>query len=360
MEDKQQFNNDGMPTMPIEEGTAVPLHDFEPPRRRRLPWTKLAIFLIAIGVAVWGAGFVASGGRGTGGLYFSLADGFMAATIGSNEASGQFVPVENAHEITEIIVITSAISVVVEPANRGTGYGVQFINVDPVDMTFSNGVLTINTTSIERGFQIDVSFRGRREIRVRLPDQFEHVFVSSSSGSIRVIDTNAHYFSLTSRSGSIHMDDVNVGNTLIANTISGSIRFDDVSGDQFIVASTSGSIRGEELRFMLGEFETVSGSIDLGDVRWSNFSARSTSGSIRITEAVIDPAGDNTQLQSTSGTINLRVDGRPSDFSYTARTTTGSLNIDGSRVSGRNAEGGTGNHVISLQSTSGSVRLSFD
>ena len=362
MDERQQFNNDGMPVEPIPEGVVVPLPEAEPPKkRRRVPWNKCAVFFIVFGVIIWVAGFVVSGGR-SGAVYFSLVDGFTTTTIGrTNETTNAFVSIENASDINVIQVNTTAINIVIDPPRRGDSQGVRFINVDPVDVTITDGTLTINTTGIERSVtNIGVGFHNRREIRVSLSGDFDEVIASTSSGSIRVLNTNAIHFHLQSTSGSIRMEDSNAANTLFANTLSGSIRFDEVSSDHFVASSTSGSVRGENINSMLGEFSTVSGSINLDEVSWRDLIARSTSGSIRISDAKIDPTGESTSLTSVSGSINIEVDGRSSDFSYDLSSASGSLRINDRRISGRNIQSGSGNHTINMRTTSGSIRLSFD
>ena len=88
--------------------------------------------------------------------------------------------------------------------------------------------------------------------------------------------------------------------------------------------------------------------------------ARSTSGSVRIEDHNTSHRDTSSiQLHATSGSVNFDTRAPISDFRYELSVSSGSMRVDGSRLDGRSANGGTGNTLINARSTSGSIRLNF-
>ena len=384
MDDKQQFNskydNNGMPVEPIPEGVAVPLPDDEPPKPRgRRPWTKFAVIMLIMGVVMFIMGH-AAGGRSvavvhSGGLFFNFIP-IGNVTFGGVAASQEFVSLTHAdaHAISTVIVDTTFANVVVERGSGdrvGRGFGVSFANIESHSMNINGETLTISTRNENNRNQMILFGTNIQpsEIRIQLPDVLQDLAVTTTSGSIRLYDMNPDLVRLNASSGSIRINEVR-STAIMAMASSGSIRLVEVRAEQVAAHANSGSIRIEDVFFTDGDIQTTSGSITIEDSSWEILNARSTSGSIRASDVVIrhneirSHAEPVTALRSTSGSVNLSIDGRRADFSYEARATSGSIHVDGRRVGGGNMDrhitGGSGSLLLSLQSTSGSVHLRFD
>ena len=353
MEDNRQFNNDGTPIQPSEEPTLLP--EAEIPRKRRRPWNKIALFLIVLGLAVFGIGW-ATGARGAS-IVFS---GGWFHVITTDDDTHTFMGVENFYEITHIYINAASARITIVPTsqpNEILGIGLRNISKDAVES--SGNTLTINALGeplradyiqFDRGatiqlFGLGVS-PGRREIRIQVPPhQMDSINIRSTSGNIFVEEVHPSHLEIHSSSGNINMEDIR------AETLS--------------IRSTSGNIRGENLHFSEGSLQSTGGNIIIEDISWSGLSATATSGNVRLSEARIFPVqGLATSAQTTSGNVRLEISNRWPDFSYNIRTNTGNVRIEGEGTRIRNSRrgeqtAGNGDHMIYLRTTSGNIRFYF-
>jgi len=288
-------------------------------KTKRIPWIGVALALILVGAIMFGIGWV-SGSRG-GSLL--IEDGRLRVIPNRpGEIESRFVEIPDGDMITEIRISATSATIAVVPASLGAPPGVRFTNLD-ASVELLGNQLIIDTRGHEwrRGFQIlDFGlFSLPREITVYIP--------AGLVGSVRIAST----------SGSIHMD--------------------GVSATVLEVRSTSGSVNGRNLSFTNGTLESTSGSININDVSWNNINVQTTSGRIRITGA--DIREGSTRLQVTSGNINLEVNGRRNDFTYSFTSVSGSVRVNGERLRGRTGTGGGGEHPITMNVTSGNIRLDF-
>jgi len=289
-------------------------------KAKRIPWIRIALGLILLGAIMFGHGWI-SGSRG-GSLL--IEDGRLRVVPNRlGEIESTFVEIPDGDGFTDIRISATSATIAVVPAGRGVPPGVRFTNLD-AGIEYSDNQLIIDTRDHERrrGFQIlDFGlFSLPREITVYLP--------AGLADSVRITST------------------------------SGNIRMDGVSATVLEVRSTSGSVNGRNLSFTSGTLESTSGNIDINDVSWNNINVQTTSGRIRIAGA--DIREGSTRLQVTSGNINLEVNGRRDDFTYGFTSVSGSVRVNGERLRGRTGTGGGGEHPITMNVTSGNIRLDFD
>jgi len=289
-------------------------------KAKRIPWVRIGLAMILLGAIMFGIGW-ASGSRG-GSLL--IEDGRLRVVPNRpGKIESTFVEIPDGGVFTDIRIRATSATVAVLPAGPGTPPGVRFTNLD-AGVEFLGNQLIIDTRGHERrrGFQIlDFGFFSLpREITVYLP--------AGPVDSVRIAST------------------------------SGSVRMDGISATVLEVRSTSGSVDGRNMSFTNGTLESTSGSININDVSWNNINAQTTSGRIRIAGA--DIREGSTRLQVTSGNISLEVNGRRNDFTYSFTSVSGSVRVNGERLRGRTGTGGGGEHPITMNVTSGNIRLDFD
>jgi len=314
---------------------------------RRNIWLIIALGLVALGMILFAAGHSARGGLM--GSALVIEDGSLRFHLVAPNVPEEttFVEIHDGARFTDIHISALAASIVVVPVSPGAPSGVTFRNLNPGVREDGNR-LVIDTRSYEGGTRIDIFNFGfgvstaRREIELRIPlEQVDYVTIVNSAGSVRI--------------EGVSVDSLSVRST------SGSVRLDDLQAQTLEVTGSSGSIRANNIAFANGTIRTTSGSLTMNDARWDNLNANITSGSIRIAGASIsDGATDgSTDLRSVSGSVNLEVRGNRNDFRYSLSATSGSVRVDGGRFD-RRAVGGGGAHPITINTTSGSIRLDFD
>ena len=339
MEDKR-YNN-GIPSSEIAER--------KPALPKRVNWNKLALVFILLGAALVGIGSI-TGTRG-GGLYFTNGRFQVLNTV--NESS--FTPIPDGFDLKYVTVNGNSIRVIVEPTPWGRDNGVEVVNVSEHEVKFNDdGGIVVNArnTGSHSGWAVmNFSNPLRNEIRISLPagKNLDTLNVTCTSGSIRIDGMNAHNI------------------TAVAN--SGAIRLNDSQAENFTARATSGVIRGDNLRFTDGNFQTSSGGITLSNTHWQNLEVRCTSGVVRVTESqVINPASGTTTLQTSSGGVTLGIRGNRHDYNYSVSTSSGTARVNGESIfngsidttSNLTANAGSGNHQISIRTTSGYARLNFE
>jgi len=289
---------------------------------KRIPWIRIGLVLILLGAIMLGIGWL-SGFRG-GSL--KMEDGrLLVIESRPGEIESRFMEIPDGDRFTDIHIRAGSASIVVVPASPDAPLGLQFTNLE-ANVEYSGNQLIIDTRDHERRdgiIIIRINYCGpipRREIVVHLP--------AGMADSVRITNT------------------------------SGNIRIDGISTTLLEIRSRSGNINGRNLSFTSGTLENSSGNININDVSWNKLNAQTTSGRIRITGA--DILEGSTHLQVTAGNINLGVNGRRDDFTYSFTSVSGSVRVNGERLQGRTGTGGRGQHPITMNVTSGNIRLDFD
>ena len=335
--DDKRFDNDGnangqansQPSWPNDtaSGTNSPdwhtvptfnNHYGEPPRRR-FPWVRIALILIALGVGLYAAGTF-SGARGGGGPASTEPGAFQRINVNVSSSRVLILPGDSYR--------------VVVP----TGRTAPTVNV-------ANGELTIASRPQGRVVHFGINTSpADHEIRVYLPagHDLDRIQVRTSSGRIQIDGANADYINANSSSGRVE----------VSNLVAAPSRVN--------LRSSSGRISMENAE-VAGDLtlQTSSGRIELDRVAWGDLSARTSSGNINIARGREGTTGGSTTLQTSSGSVNVEIAGSRNDYRYVLNTSSGSMRVDGERYQGRNASGGNGSDEISIRTSSGSIRLDF-
>ena len=314
--------------------------------RKRVPWGGVAVALIILGAALFGIGWL-SGARG-GRIYF---DRGIRVETGAREDWPQTGHDLNfGNNFDSLVVSASSRSIRILPSNTGNVRVTVPPDLRP-QISEQGGTLTIDTRAAvgrrriyfmtfggNRGvtwnrhdgrayLNFDFDFTNPRHIfatggiRVYVPDSVSDIYARTSSGSVRIYDVNTANLRMQTSSGSVH---VNGGRHYRAH-----------------LQSSSGSVRGRGY-FMDDLYaRTSSGRVEIHDL-----SSRRT-------------GGETIRLHSSSGSVRYYARAPLGDFSYRVSVTSGSIRVDDTRISGRNATGGTGGTQINASTTSGGVRLNF-
>lgn len=358
---EQKYNNDGLPVGSVSEtvsetitdGRVVPMD--ERPIKRRFPWFKIAIIMALVGGVLIGIGHLAGGHNA--GMFWS---GGFSITAATNTTS--FTEFSN---ISNLYITSSSARIIVEERNQGP-FGIHLLNIDPEVINISGNTARVNvrnlgTTGIQirgLGFYTDL----RQEIRVYVPGSLQNVNVQSSSGRVTINGITAVSFDTATSSGRLEITNTTAEN-LTARTSSGALRLNNIIADTFTGRSSSGRISGESLYFGSAQIESSSGAIVISDITWTSLNANSSSGRINLSETNIRPQGGSTNIESRSGTVILEIEGSLSNYRVEANSNSGSIVIDGERArngSRRSLQAGTGNHNISLRTSSGRISVQFD
>ena len=345
MEDNRQFNNDGTPVE--SEHGSVP-QELAPPStptpKLRVRWVKLAVILLAVGLCMNVVGWI-SGARGVG-LAFTQGRLRIVSFTGEHEVHTGAMGIPNLNAITEININARSARVIIEPAAHGELLSISLTNISPDTVSHSDTAMRINATDEQTVITImNFGFANvRREIRLRVPPE--------QADSISIVTT----------SGRIDVEGVNIEN-LYTRANSGSVNLNNINAAQLSAHATSGAVRGENIHFSTGDLQSTSGAINITNASWDNLTARATSGAVRINDGQINQnyANGQTCLQANSGAVRLALRNSRHDFSYDLNVNSGSIRINGDRISGRtaNAASEQGGHAITMRATSGSVRLDF-
>ena len=347
MSDNKQFNNDGV------DITAQDFQEHEehhspptPPKKRKFPWIKAAVLLIAAGAIFLGMG-LASGARGG---YISWAGGNL--TFNVNNADEIYSQIALA-DVTNIEIATGSASITVVRANS---FLLEFIGIEP-DYSIENGHLTIDYRPSFSGFQV-LSFgltNSRQEIIVHLPrDIIYNLDLTTSSGRITVEGVELYDAELRTSSGRLLMDNVIVQN-LETRTSSGRMRLDNVTAQNLNARTSSGRFTAENLMAQNAHVRSSSGALRIDGLEFGSIGIESSSGSIRVQNARSNGPGE-ANLRASSGSIRFEIADRAEDYGYILTSSSGSIRFNGERLrDGGNILGGPGS--ISAHTNSGSIRI---
>ena len=222
----------------------------------------------------------------------------------------------------------------------------------------ANGVLTVKYYSGKSQFSYsNLRFVNKKyhTLKIELPQEY--------LGKI----------SLSSQSGQIDVDGINVESGISASTLSGTIEINNVSSGQDIsITATSGNIKMKDINlngdfygqidngnidaFNIGnvksfKLEATSGQIYFQDITADVFTAESTSGNIRFKDIY---ANDSVTLRATSGYIKGNISSKNSEYSFISASSSGSVKLPS------NEDGIKGDKVLDVKTDSGNIEIKFD
>ena len=326
---------------PHSNQTATPIDSWEDAPRRGKPWSRLAVIFIILGAALFAAGWL-SGARG-GRVYFE--NGLQVASFPLE--TDENTPLDlrlNSADIHSISITTTSRAIRIQPTTDAVPRVTS--NTRGVTLSETNGHLSIDTSRLDRINFMNVGFFG----------------VSWQRGSgARALDFNFSPRAIFANAGNAITVYVPSGVQVVeARSTSGSVRINDVSTQALNLRSTSGSVHVEGGVHGDTQLQSTSGRVRASGTFTGNIYARSTSGGVQVEDH--NPSHLDTgriDLQSTSGSVRFETRAPISDFRYELSVSSGSMRLDGNRLDGRSASGGTGSTPINARSTSGGIHLNF-
>ena len=289
------------------------------------PWAKIALLFILAGGILFVAGWL----NGSRGGVIVWNNGRLQVVSASNErqdfTQNQHAAQVSAGNFHTLDVSATAMRITIRAADayQLIIYG----DIEPT-ITTTNGILNICTRVQERAsnnnFQFMFNNMSRRAIYVYVPyNVFENIHATNTAGRIQLEGMYAENVILSATSGRVVMEDTHVGTQTSLSAVSGSVNINGGAVSHLDASTTSGTVRIET------------------DVAANSYvNLRTVAGSIRF--------------ESSRSFAQEMV-------SYDVRTTTGSVRVNGDRLSrGAMVQTVTDAQLtINAQTTSGSVRLTF-
>jgi len=222
----------------------------------------------------------------------------------------------------------------------------------------ANGVLTVKYYNEKSRFSLsNLRFVNKKyhTLKIELPQEY--------LGKI----------SLSSQSGQIDVDGINVGSGISASTLSGTIEINNASSGQDIrITATSGNIKMKNIK-LNGDYygkvdngnidvfnienaksfklESTSGQIYFQNITADVFQAESTSGNISFKDIY---ANDSVTLSATSGNIKGNISDKNSEYSFNSLSTSGSVKLHA------NEDEIQGDKILDVKTGSGNIEIKFD
>lgn len=184
-------------------------------------------------------------------------------------------------------------------------------------------------------------------VKVEVPEKsLDEVNVQCSSGSITISGLNSKDVVALATSGSVKVTDINA-ESIIATATSGSVNLENIKADSLVTNATSGAIRLTNSSTDSYISGTTSGSVKLTSVEAKECALTTTSGGISFDKL----STQDLVASATSGSVKGTISGNESDYAIATKTTSGSCNLDDKT---------TGKYSMTLKTTSGSIKVSFE
>jgi len=347
MDELRQHNN-GTPTM--DTWSESPIY------RPRRPWGRIAVLLIILGVILFAVGW-ASGSRG-GRVYFENGLRVVTFPLETHEPTISAVDLNFSSNIHTVVVNATSCAIRIIPTSDATP---RVTASDDRRLTVNerNGRLYVDSRAAGNTIINGVNVRWNR-VGIMNMGTFGVSWNRVNNTSFMDFNFDFSNFSFTNLGNTIRVYVPSTVATIEARSTSGSVRMEGVSTTQLNLRSTSGSVALEGGTHGNTHLQSTSGSVRANAQFAGDIYARSTSGSVNVQDYSTSHRNTNSiQLRSTSGSVRFETRAPITDFRYDLSVTSGSMRVDGSRLDGRRASGGSGNTPITARSASGSVHLDF-
>jgi lia operon protein LiaG len=157
-------------------------------------------------------------------------------------------------------------------------------------------------------------------LQVKIPVTFnKDILIKSSSGDICLENIHLHSVYLQASSGDIHVNEVNVKNTLKTKVSSGDINIVGVKAHLMSHQSTSGDVEVRKSMATIIRGESTSGDMNVHDCI-GKLEASSTSGDVEIE---LSQLIDDMELKSTSGDIKVDLQHPPENVEVVFKSSSG-------------------------------------
>ena len=274
----------------------------------------------------------------------------------------------SGEEITNVFIETSSTSVKVTPVD-GNEFTVRLDGKvskklkDNLKLIVeeNGGQLAIRTemeNKIQSSFGINTI---NVQLDVRIPAKiYEQLEIRTSSGKLTVKNIEAKKANVQSSSGTIDVSNVNVESDLKITSSSGSINVLNSGANTLYATTSSGSISLNQLNTMNTNITSSSGRVQAESVN-GDMTATTSSGAVTIES---DQVTGDMVVATSSGRVNVSFKETPQSLAISFRTSSGKakVNLDGVSYERKDktevvGKIGTGNYRIDVTTSSGGFQL---
>jgi len=179
--------------------------------------------------------------------------------------------------------------------------------------------------------------------------------IISSSGRVYSNAEKCSYVSIESASGSVTFS--GSGGNVDIRTASGRVdsNIDNCEAVKVITSSGNVALTGTGDIATALTVNTSSGSINVKGAVWRDINLVSGSGSTTVNGEL----RGNTSVSTASGSVRISVNGDPSQFGYDLTPSSGSIHWNGEKIAKPAISSGSFDNNISVNTSSGSIRVDF-
>ncbi len=222
----------------------------------------------------------------------------------------------------------------------------------------ANGVLTVTYHNRKSLFGFsNLRFRKKKfyTLKIELPQKYNgKISLSSQSGQIYAdgIDVERG-ISVSTLSGTIEINNASSGQDIYVTAMSGNIKMKDITlNGNYYGKVDSGNIDvfniGNAKSFKL---EAISGQIYFQNITSDVFEADLTSGNIRFKDIY---ANESVTLSAISGNIKGNISDKSSEYSFISSSTSGNVKLPADE------DGVQGDKILDVKTGSGNIEIMFD
>ncbi|MDD4315943.1 MAG: DUF4097 family beta strand repeat-containing protein [Clostridia bacterium] len=261
--------------------------------------------------------------------YFKT-DKDYTVTQTSSEYAATGIVIESDNRIVKLIPSTDA------------KYSIKYYQseYDKVTYTEADGVIRIKAKMEKRKWWLNLG-RTSNEVRtilIGVPTSFEGTIdVETSNGDVTADNLGElQRLSLESSNGDITAKSMNVDGAVTLNSSNGDISISVLSSSAKVYArTTNGEITIDALSAAETTMHSSNGDIEISGINCSNIEATSSNGEVEIT-----------------------LFGEQSDYEIEVETSTGSITLDGIKISDQTLNGGAAKRLKAITSN-GSIEIDF-
>ena len=189
----------------------------------------------------------------------------------------------------------------------------------------------------------------RATIKIMVPETFtQDITINNTAGATNLSGVVINNLTIGVTSGNVILNDIHVNQANI-NITSGALTLNYVNiTDSFSSRITSGRTTINDTTANTMNIQSTSGRIIINNVTTNNIQTNVISGSTTLTNLRSNVIG----LRSVSGSITGTINGVKPNYTIVITQTSGSSNLS-------NQQGNIPGYILSVQNTSGRIRLNF-